>query len=290
MNAILDQLANGIATGVVYALVAAGLSLLFKVLDTVNFAHGEFFVLGGVGVFVITVQLGLNPWLGLVVAVIGPALIAVVLHAVLRGVLARNPLNVLLATFAVSLMISNLVAYAYASVPQTVPAFINGTLRIGPVVVTYQRLIAAAVALVAVLLLVVWLRRSRMGRSLRAVADNRDAARIIGIDTTRVDRVVFALSAATAGLAGGLLAPVTQVSAYAGLPVLVTAFVVVVLGGVGSVLGALFGGILLGMVEGLTVAVAGVQWSPLVGYILLLVVLLFRGPIEQLLARRKALA
>jgi len=287
MNAILDQLANGVATGLVYALVAAGLSLLFKGLDTVNFAHGEFYVLGGVATFVVSVQLHLSPWLGLVLAMAVPAVIAIVMHAVLGGILAKNPLNVLLATFAVSLIVSNLVSFAYAGVPQPVPAFVDGALTLGPVVLTYQRLIAAAGSLVAVVALVVWLRRSRTGRSLRAVADNREGARIIGIDTRKVDRIVFAVSGVTAGLAGGFMAPVTQVSPFAGLPVMVTAFVVVVIGGVGSVVGALVGGIVLGVVEALTVALAGVQWSPLVGYVLLLVVLLFRGPIEQLLLRRR---
>ncbi len=286
MNELIDQCVNGVANGVVYALIASGLSLLFRVLDTVNFAHGEFYVLGGVAGYVTTSTLGVTPWLGLVLAVVVPAILAVLLHSLLRGVLEKSPLNVLLATFAVSLAISNLVSYSFSGVPQTVPAFVNGSLTVGPVVMTYQRLIAALFSGVVIAALLLWLGRSRTGRSLRAVADNREGARIIGIDTLRMDRIVFVLSASTAGLAGALLAPVTQVSPYAGLPTLVTAFVVVVLGGVGSVRGALFGGIALGVVEGLTVAVLGVQWAPMVGYVLLLLVLLMRPSLDAWFKQR----
>lgn len=287
MNAILDQLANGLATGLVYALVAAGLSLLFKGLDTVNFAHGEFYVLGGVAVFAVSSQLGLSPWLGVLVAVLGMALLGIASHTLLVGVLAQSPLNVLLATFAVSLIISNLVSYAFAGVPQPVPAFIPGALTFGPVVLANQRLLAALISLAVLLALIAWLRWSRTGRSLRAVADNREGARIIGINTRNVDRSVFVVASVTAALAGALMAPVTQVSPFGGLPVMVTAFVVVVLGGVGSAFGALLGGILLGVVEALTVAIAGTQWSALVGYVLLLLVMLLRGPIEQRIRLRK---
>jgi len=281
MNAIFEQLVNGLATGAVYALVAAGLSLLFKGLDTVNFAHGEFYVLGGVAVFVVTRQLGLSPWLGLPLAVVGTAVLGVVVHFLLIGLLRENPLNVLLATFGVSLLISNLVSFGFAGTPQPVQPFVPGALIAGPIVIAYQRLIAAAVSLVVVVGLMIWLRRSRRGRSLRAVADNREGARIIGINTRSVDRLLFVIAGVSAGLAGALMSPVTQVDPFGGLPVMVTAFVVVVLGGVGSVEGALVGGLVLGVAEALTVALAGVQWSPAVGYVLLLLVLLFRGPIEQ---------
>lgn len=287
MNAIVDQLANGLATGLVYALVAAGLSLLFKGLDTVNFAHGEFYVLGGVAVFVVMSQLGLSPWLGVLLAIVVMAVLGIVLHAMLVGVLAQSPINVLMATFAVSLIISNIVSFAFAGIPRPVPAFIPGAITLGPIVMANQRLLAALVSLAVLLVLIAWLRRSRTGRSLRAVADNREGARIIGINTRNVDRIVFVIASITAGLAGALMAPVTQVSPFGGLPVMVTAFVVVVLGGVGSAAGALMGGVVLGVVEALTVAIAGTQWSSLVGYVLLLVVMLIRGPIEQRLRMRK---
>lgn len=290
MNAIIDQLANGLATGLVYALVAAGLSLLFKGLDTVNFAHGEFYVLGGVAVFVVSVQLGLPPWTGVLLAIAAMVVVGAVLHAMLVGVLKQSPLNVLMATFAVSLIISNLVSFAFRGIPQPVPPFIPGALEVGPVVIANQRLLAAALSLVVLVGLIAWLRWSRIGRSLRAVADNREGARVIGIDTVRVDRIIFVIASVTAALAGALLAPVTQVSPFGGLPVMVTAFVVVVLGGVGSVVGALIGGVVLGVAEALTVAIAGTQWESLVGYVLLLVVMLFRGPIEQRIRMRKRVA
>ena len=290
MNAIIDQLANGLATGLVYALVAAGLSLLFKGLDTVNFAHGEFYVLGGVAVFVVSVQLGLPPWTGVLLAIAAMVVVGAVLHAMLVGVLKQSPLNVLMATFAVSLIISNLVSFAFRGIPQPVPPFIPGALEFGPVVIANQRLLAAVLSLVVLLGLIAWLRWSRTGRSLRAVADNREGAKVIGINTVRVDRIIFVIASVTAALAGALLAPVTQVSPFGGLPVMVTAFVVVVLGGVGSVVGALIGGIVLGVAEALTVAIAGTQWESLVGYVLLLVVMLFRGPIEQRIRMRKRVA
>jgi len=282
LGAILDQLVNGLATGAVYALVAVGLSLLFKVLDTVNFAHGEFYVLGGVVAFLAGSVLGLDPISTMLLAAALMGVIGALLHSLLRGLLKRNPFNVLLATFAVSLAVLNLVDFAFGGQARTVEPFVTGVVEVGPILITFQRLIAAGGGLIALALIWLWLRRSRSGRSLRAVADNRLGAQILGINTVNIDRMVFAISGACAGLAGALLAPVTQVSAHAGLPVMVTAFVVLVIGGVGSVPGALVGGLLLGAIEGLTAATLGSLWVSLVGYVLLITVLFLRPVLERL--------
>lgn len=287
MNAIIDQVVNGLATGMVYALVAAGLTLVFKLLDTVNFAHGEFYVLGGAVVYAVTVELGLSPWLGVLLAVVAMGVLGLLLHAMLINVLQQSPLNVLMATFAVSLIVMNALTFAYNGIPQRVPSFVNGAQTFGPVVMSNQRILAAVVSIVTVALMIVWLRLSRSGRSIRAVADNREGARVLGINVRNVDRTLFIVASAGAALAGAFLAPVAQVSPTGGLPVVTTAFVVVVLGGVGSVPGAVIGGIVLGIVEALTVAIAGIQWQSLTSYILLLVVLLARGPIEQQIRIRR---
>jgi branched-chain amino acid transport system permease protein len=278
---IIDQIVNGLATGVVYGLVAAGLSVLFKVLDTVNFAHGDFYVLGGVVAYVGATIVPLNPFLTLALAAIVVGGLGALLHLPLRRLLRTNPFNVLLATFAVSLGISNLVSFGFGGRAQPVPAIVEGALTLGPVVITYQRLIAAAVGLLAIWVVALWLKTSKTGRSVRAVADNRAGAQILGIDTVRIDRLVFIISGACAGLAGAALAPVTQASPFGGLPVMVTAFVVLVIGGVGSVPGALLGGVLLGVIEGLTAAILGAQWTSLVGYVLLIAALFLRPALER---------
>lgn len=287
MGAVLDQVVNGLATGFVYALVASGLSLLFKTLDTVNFAHGELYVLGGVVAYLTGTVLGLTPVVMLIAAAAAVALVAVLLHEVLRGLIKTNPFNVLLATFAVSLGISNLINFAFGGQSRSVEPFVSGVISLGPVAVTNQRIISAGIGLVAIVGLTLWLKRTRTGRSLRAVADNRMGAQILGIDTVKVNRIVFLISGAVAGLAGAALAPVTQVSAFAGLPMMVTSFVVLVIGGVGSVPGAAVGGLLLGVIQGLCTALLGSQWTPVVGYVLLLVALFVRPALERLRANRR---
>jgi branched-chain amino acid transport system permease protein len=281
----LQQLLNGVVVGLGYALVAVGLSLMLRVLDAVNFAHGEMYVIAGLVTFTATRTWDL-PYLvagalGVAVAALG----GLVLVRLLRKVLRQDPFNVLLATFAVGLVISQLANLELEGRARSVDAPFSGLVEIGGLQLTGQRIVLVVVSGVALIGVHLLLSRTPTGRQMRAVAENHAGAQVLGVSVDRVAAVVFVLSTALAGLAGVLLAPVVGVSALAGINVVIKAFVVVILGGIGSVPGAVVGGIALGVVESLGSTYLGSQWTNGFGFLLLIAVLLLRP--QGLLAPRR---
>lgn len=246
-----QQLVNGLSSGMAYALVALGLTLIFGVLHVINFAHGEFYLMGGLGL-VLLVQLAGIPY---PVAILGAVAMAAAVSWVVDRVVVRDVVDkpggfstVLLATYAVSLLISQAVFFTWGSTPQRVDG-VAGILEIGGVTVTFQRLVVIFAGMVVLIVLDLLLRRSTLGRELRAVAQDAFAAKAIGINVRRIRTVTFVISGAIAGLAGALLTPISLFSPHMGEAVLIKAFVVVVIGGMGNVPGAVVAGIALGLLE-----------------------------------------
>jgi branched-chain amino acid transport system permease protein len=272
----LQQLLNGVVVGLGYALVAVGLSVMLRVLDAVNFAHGEMYVIAGLVTFTATriwdVPYVVAGAVGVAVAALGGLALALLLRKVLR----QDPFNVLLATFGVGLIISHLANLALVGRARSVDSPFGGLIEIGGVQLTGQRIVLAVVSVVALTGVHLMLSRSPIGRQMRAVAENHAGAEVLGVNLQRVAAVVFVLATALAGLAGVLLAPIVGVSALAGINVVIKAFVVVILGGIGSVTGAAVGGIALGVVESLGSTYLGSEWTNGFGFLLLIAVLLLR--------------
>lgn len=246
-----QQLFNGLSAGMAYALVALGLTLIFGVLHVINFAHGEFYLMGGLGL-VVLVQFAGIPY---PVAILGAVAVAAAVSWIVDRVVVRDVVDrsggfstVLLATYAVSLLVSQAVFFTWGSAPQRVDG-IAGILEVGGVIVTYQRLVVIFAGMAVLIVLDLILRRSTLGRETRAVAQDAFAARAIGIDVRRVRTVTFVISGAIAGLAGALLTPISLFSPHMGEAVLIKAFVVVVIGGMGNVSGAVVAGLALGLLE-----------------------------------------
>ncbi len=278
MELIAQQIVNGLSAGMAYALVALGLTLIFGVLHVINFAHGEFYMLGGLVAVLAVRQLGL-PYLLLLPMV--PVLLAVAGLLVER--LSVGPLlprqdglsDALLATYAVSLLLADLVLAARGPAPERIDG-LEGSLQLGAVVITHQRLFVFVAGLVLIAGLDWMLRRTRFGKQMRAVAQNRFAAQLVGIDVKALGSRTFMLGAAIAGLAGALLVPISQFTPLMGHNVVIKAFVVVVVGGMGSVPGAVVCGLALGVVEALLGLALPEGFTTALVYSLLLVTLLIR--------------
>jgi branched-chain amino acid transport system permease protein len=278
LDLILQQLVNGLSVGMGYALVALGLTLVFGVLHVINFAHGEFFMLGALAAVIVV------RWLGLpyeVAIVLVPCLLAaagwIVEKVAVGNILARKDglSDVLLSTYAVGLLVSDAVLAGRGPAPERIDGF-TGAIEIGPVILTNQRLFAFLTGLVLIIALDVVLRRSRFGRHLRAVAQNRFAAAVVGIDVAAIGRRTFMLGAAIAGLAGAVLVPIMQFTPAMGQNTVIKAFVVVVVGGMGNVTGAVVCGIALGVAEALISLRLSDGFTAALVYALLLVTLLIR--------------
>ena len=259
MVEFLNILAVGLLLGGIYSLVSVGLNLIFGVIRIVNFAQGEFVMLGMYGAVAAQIALGTDPYLA--VAIVVPALFvlgAAVYWVILRP-LQDEPTMQIFATFGLLMLLQNLVLAATrgnAFSANSVLASVS--VAIGPVQVGLARLIPLAASTLVALGLGWYLKTSLTGKAIRAVAQDRKAARLMGIDVERTYTVSFGLGSALAGLAGCLLAPLYTLSPQIGVNFIMPAFAVVVLGGLGSVKGAYVGGIIVGLTE----AIAGFYLDP----------------------------
>lgn len=275
MEEVASQVLVGLANGVMLALLAAGLSLIFGQMNVVNFAHGAIYALGAYLGFLMVDRLGVF-WLALVGAPIGLILVGIVTERwLLRPLLDRTGLEPLLMTFGLSYVITESIRVGFGKKigkPVDIPGELSGTIPLG--FMDFSKYLAVAAAIGVVLLVLTWLvlERADLGRIIRAVAQDSAMSRALGIDVIHVRRIVFCLGLA---LAAVLSAPLRGVHPGMGLEILVTVFVVVVVGGLGSFGGSVAGGLLIGLVTSL-VSMEWPQWKDVAIFILMSLVLLAR--------------
>ena len=274
----LQILANGLVLGGLYACIASGFSLVWGVLNVINILHGSFIVLGAYAAWYAYGALGIHPFLSvLLVAPLFFALGYAVQRLLLNRVIAAPVLLTLTLTFGLDLMLSNAMLAAFkADFRKLVLDPPLGVLSLGPVVLPLDRLAAMALALLLTLLLYLVLSRSRTGRAIVAVRMDREAASLMGVNVPRIYAVTFGLGALMAGVAGPLIAMIFPISPLTGPVYLGKAFVVCVLGGLGSVPGAMVGGLVLGVVESFAALWFGPEHAITVSFALLIGMLVFR--------------
>lgn len=254
-----NVIAVGVLLGGIYALVSVGLNLIFGVIRIVNFAQGEFVMLGMYGTYAGYTYLNLDPYLALVVVLPGLFIIGAVVQRLILAPLRTEPSMQIFATFGLLMLLENLVLAATRGTAYSVSSGVAQiSVDIGGVQVGLVRLIALAAATLVAGALGLFLKRSMLGRAIRAVAQDRSAARLMGVNVDRIYMLTFGIGAALAGLAGCLLTPIYSLSPQIGTSFILPAFAVVVLGGLGSVLGAYVGGFIVGLTE----AFAGTYLDP----------------------------
>ncbi len=264
--------------GGVFSLMAVGLTLIFGVMRVVNFAHGDMMVWGMYLAWLMATRGGVDPYAGFVVCAAALFLLGFVVQRVLvqRIVDAPHEMQILLM-LGVALVLENAALLAFGPEPQRVrSALAQSTLWLGPVFVDVARLIAFGVAVVLTLLLSLFLFRTDLGRSIRATADNTYGALVIGTDVRRVYAVAFGVGAACVGAAGALVAPLLPFQPPTGLQLSVASFNIVIIGGMGSLLGAFVGGLLVAVAESLGAIFLKPSLKELVSFSLLVLILLFR--------------
>ncbi|MDQ2733515.1 MAG: branched-chain amino acid ABC transporter permease [Pseudomonadota bacterium] len=247
---LLQQLVNGLSVGFGYALVALGLTLAFGVLHVINFAHGEIVMLGALSM-VVAGKLGIPYVAALPLAAVVGVLVGWLVNAVAVEPLlprADGRTDILLTTFALGVLANQLVLSTWGPAPARVEG-IPGAVTVGALSLSGQRLFIIGASLVTLVVLERVLTKTRFGVEMRAIAQSSHAARVVGIDIRRVGRRTFLLAAGIAGFGGALLAPITSYSPLLGQAVLLKAFVIVVLGGLGSPFGAVVCALLVGVLE-----------------------------------------
>jgi branched-chain amino acid transport system permease protein len=278
LNEILQYTVQGLAAGSFYALAALGLAIIFGVLGVVNFAHGACYMLGAVTAAVLLDLVGVNFWLALIVVPLIMFFFGVLMERLLVSRLAAlDPLYNFLLTFGLTLLLVDLVKrrYGVSGLPYTRPEILTGQLSVGAVrLPTYQVFVLVFSLLVCA---GVWLlmTRTRIGMIVRASTEKSDLTRALGVDVNRWVTPVFGFGIALAGLAGVLAAPFRAITAEMGSNFIIILFAVVVIGGLGSIVGAVVAGFLVGMVEAFGQAYAP-GLSQIVIFILMALVILIR--------------
>lgn len=284
-NVLVPSLADGLLLGFVYGTAAMGLSLIWGVMNVINLAHAPIITLGMFGVYLIFSSLNLNPYLALVLVAIAGLLFGIVMYVVaVHRVINAPHLSSLLSTFAVNMILIGIGTAIFTTNVYNVDFSLN-SLTIGPVTVTWTRIAAAVGAMVVSGLLYLFLYRTRVGKYIRAVANNRAAAELMGIPSSRVLALSFGIGTMLASVAGGLIATMFPFTILSGDSYQLKSFVIVVLGGLGNPLGALVGGLILGLLEGAGTTFLRATWVPVLEFGLFVVILLVRP--SGLLGRRQ---
>lgn len=277
MELFAQQVLNGLVTGSVYSLVALGLTLIYGTMQVPNFAHGQLFMFGAYLSYALVMQAGFHYWVAMAVAVAALSVAGVALERlVFRPLRHARPINSMIAALGVMLFLEAVAQNIWG------PEFRHMDTPYGSVVslfglpVTGHRLILLAAAAASMTGLLLFLTRTTAGAAIRATAQNAEGALLVGIDTSRVAMTTFAISAALAAVAGALVAPISLVYPAMGALVTLKAFVIVVLGGMGSVTGALVGGYLLALAESLGGTYVSSAYQDLVAFAVLALVFTFK--------------
>jgi len=278
VETFVQSLVSGVLTGSLYAMIGLGLTVVFGVMRIINLAHGDLVMLGMYGAFWSHVLWRVDPFLSLVIWVPLMFLGGMLLYRfLLRPIVPGGELNTLLYTAGLSLLIANLALFSWTGDYRTIKLpYAITPLRPFGIAVPIPLALAFALAAVITLALYLFLARTDLGRAIRATSQNAEAAALMGIDVERIAMITFGLGSALAGAAGILLAPSLYLYPTVGEILIAKCFVIVVLGGLGSVAGAIAGGILLGLVESLGAVYVSVAYKDTIGFVIFLLVLLFR--------------
>ena len=277
MDDLLRVFVVGLMLGGIYGLVSLGLNLIFGVIRIVNFAHGELVMLGMYGAYLAYAMLGLDPYVAVLLVVPAMFLLGLVVYrVVLRPLHAESSMQIF-ATFGLLIIFQNVVLALTRGEGYSVPSKIAGvTFGAGDIRVTSSRLIIFAAVTAAAVALHLFLKHTLTGKSIRAVTQDRQSARLMGINVERTFTITFGIGAALAGLAGVLLSPIYTLSPQIGGNFILAAFAVVVLGGLGSVAGAYFGGLIVGLVEAFAGYYIDPELKQAIWFLIFLAVLIVR--------------
>lgn len=280
---------TGILIGGVYGLVAMGLTLIFGVLDIINFAHGTLMTVGMYLTFLLFSNYGVDPYLSVLVTVPALFLLGLLIQRIIIHPARNAPEhNQLLLTLGLALFIQNLLLVIFTATPRSIrlgygrgeteigPFLLDFPLRLWGTTITFPKLMAFLFALVLAGLLYLLLQRTDLGKAIRAVAQERDGAALVGINPERINMITFGLGTACVGAAASLVLPFFFVDPIAGDTFNITAFVTVVLGGMGSIPGAILGGILIGLTQELSVVLLPGSAKLIGVFVIFILVLLFR--------------
>lgn len=274
VDLILQSLWSGLLTGGIYALVALGLALVFGTMKIINLAHGEMVLLAAYLSYTLEVWLGINPMLSILIAFPLICVVAAITYYLVSRIRVDRELNSLILTYGIGIILTNVILTTWtANVRSTGSDWLQSALVIGPLFSMYGELVSFLISVALMVALWWWVSRTWYGRAVRAVSSNRDAAKLMGINPHKTELVSFLVAGVLATAAGAAIFSTRAIDPSVGGSLTLTAFIITVLAGMGSIPGALIGGILLGITEALTVTLYNSAVQHLADMVLFLVVL-----------------
>ncbi len=278
MELFLQSIVYGLIQGGFFALFAIGLVLIFGVMGVVNFAHGELVMVGAFTIWLLHAQYGLGYIPALMVAIVLVAMIGLLMERVLFRPTRSDPLAGLICSIGILFILQVIAAVIGGDGPsKQVPPPYHGTMVLFDMVrIPYQRIFSLVISISALGALWFFLTRSKFGWALRAVAMDKEAAELQGINTNRISMIAIGVGAALAGLAGGLIAPLTNINPHMGHNIIITAFIVTIVGGVGSLSGAVLAAVLYAMFHSIVTVYLGATIATICGLVLMVVVLIVK--------------
>jgi len=295
MELLPQGIVSGLLIGGIFSIIAMGLAVQFSVMRVINFAQGVFLMLGAYLALFLREQFGLDPYLGAFVAFAALFVVGwILMGTLLERLLGSDPVLPLIATFGIAVAVQNLVVATLGAAPRATTAlWSHETLRFGEIIVPVSRIIAFGLAAASVVFLVYVVQYTKMGRFMRATSSEPVAAALAGIDVKRVDRFAFGLGCGLAGFAGAVVLPIFQASPFIGDRFMVNAFVIVLIGGLGSIAGAGIAGLIVGVVIGVGGLLLPGSLEGALLFVILIIVMMFRpyglfgGKREDLIYRSK---
>ena len=278
MSLFVSQLFNGLQTGSVYALVALGYSMVYGIILLLNFAHGDIIMIGAYTAFYAMTAFHLHPIFSVVLAVITSTLLGVVIEKVAYTPLRSAPrLSLLITAIGISYLLENGAQLLFGADTKSMDTLVPGNVTFGPVTVSYTAILTIIVAVIAMVALTLLVQKTKLGKAMRAVSEDMGAAQLMGISLNKTISFTFAVGSALAGIGSVLyLCAYSQASPTMGSMLGLKAFVAAVLGGIGSIPGAMVGGFAIGLLEALVAAVGLSVWKDAVVFAILIVVLLVK--------------
>ena len=278
LSLLLSQLFNGLQTGSIYALVALGYSMVYGIILLLNFAHGDIIMVGAYVAFYAMTNFHLHPIVSVIIAVITSTLLGVVIEKVAYTPLRSAPrLSLLITAIGISFLLENGAQLLFGADTKSMDTLVPGNVTFGPVTVSYTAILTIIVAVIAMVALTLLVQKTKLGKAMRSVSEDMGAAQLMGISLNKTISFTFAVGSALAGIGSVLyLCAYSQASPTMGSMLGLKAFVAAVLGGIGSIPGAMVGGFAIGLLEALVAAVGLSVWKDAVVFAILIVVLLVK--------------
>lgn len=277
MELLFQQLFNGLTIGSVYTLVGIGLTLVFGILHIPNFAHGALYLIGGYVTFFVMKSTGIHYFFAIVVSVVVIAFLAVLMERLVFNQLREAPpIHDKIAAIGLVLFFEAFVELIWGTEYHRMITPFEGSLTVAGVSMTSQRILVISVAVLAVILLYIFLKKTMIGASIMAMAQNREGSYLVGINANRVAMMTFAISGALAAIAASIASPINLLFPSMGHLVILKAFVVVIIGGMGSVPGAIIAGLILGVSESFSATYISNDYKDMIAFLLLIIIMTVR--------------